>query len=250
VPSDFSAPVETRPAMTPAEFESAATAEPGWWLTGEGLIHTSIVMDVEGWNLYGHPGNASLTEAQRVLMMWADLVGQVANGGFAQFVENYARSLKLAHALIHRLEWPELNACFDRAFREQAGDPEDPKTRVPVGLEEEPEKWVASRDRFLRHLVRQRRNRPAWWPISARELAAVEARFGAEWELGLAYQLAVHKGEIESGGEQLFAFEPPPSVEADAFDDWFYLDSTREASQQYVGAFIRKHRDELCRVNA
>lgn len=241
---------ETRPALTLAEFESAAVAEPGWWLTGERLIHTSIVMGVEGWNLYGHPGNASLTEAQRVLMMWSDLVGQVANGGFTQFVENYASSLKLAYAMIHRLEWPELNARFDRAFREQAGDPEHPSAKLPVGLEEEPEKWAASRTRFLRHLARQRRNRPAWWPVSARDVAAAGARFGAEWELEQAYQLAVHKGEIASGGEQLFEFEPPPSVEAEAFDDWFYLDATREASQQFVGAFIRSHRDELCRISA
>lgn len=120
---------DTRPTMTRAAFEAAAAyVYRGHWLTGEEhFLHVPAVMQVEGWNVYGHPGQAQLTEPQRVLMMWSDLVGQTANGGFIQFVDNLEPSLQLAYASISKLEWPDLFDRFDKAFREQAGDPRDPK---------------------------------------------------------------------------------------------------------------------------
>jgi hypothetical protein len=128
---------DTRPEMTRAQFaEASAYAYGGHWLTGEeSFIHVPSVMQVEGWDIYGHSGNNSLTEPQRVLMMWSDLVGQTANGGFTQFVYNFRNSLALAYRLIAKLEWPELFERFDRAFREQAGDPSHPKLRQGPGVE-------------------------------------------------------------------------------------------------------------------
>lgn len=238
--------VETRPAMTLAEFEREARYVPdNWWLTGEGLIHVAPVMSIEGWNFYGHPGNDSLTEAQRVLMIWSDVVGQVQNGGFTQFCDNHAPSLAFAARSIAKLGWRELSERFERALREQAGDPIDPHRFRPVGLDEEPEKWARSRERLIRHLARQ--GKPWWKPTTMRDLAFVEARH-EEWQLQLKYQTAVIRGELASGGEQLFDFVPPPEEEANAFDDWFYLAETKQASIEYVSDYILRHRDELCRI--
>lgn len=173
---------ETRPEMTRAQFEEAAAyAYDNWWLTGEDyFLHVPSVTNVEGWNLYGHPGQSRLTEPQRVLMMWSDLVGQTSNGGFAQFVDNFRDSLPLAYRLIAKLEWPELFERFDRAFREQAGDPQRPK-------------------------------------------------------------LVADDWDWDSGAE-------PPDDAAEAFDDWLYAAETKAASREFVGEYIRRHRDELCRL--
>ena len=121
---------DTRPEMTRAQFAEAwAFAYDNHWLTGEeSFLHVPAVMQVEGWNIYGHSGNNLLTEPQRVLMMWSDLVGQTANGGFTQFAYNYASALALAYRLIAKLEWPELFERFDLAFREQVGDPQNPRS--------------------------------------------------------------------------------------------------------------------------
>jgi hypothetical protein len=168
--------------MTRAQFEEAvAFAYDNWWLTGENsFLHVPSLTKVDGWNFYGHPGNLQLTEPQRVLMMWSDLVGQTSNGGFTQFVDNFRDTLPLAYRLIAKLEWPELFERFDRAFREQAGDPQNPRVMAD----------------------------------------------GWDWD---------------SGAE-------PPDEAAEAFDDWLYLDETKAASRIFVGDYIRRHRDDLCRL--
>jgi hypothetical protein len=232
--------------MTAAQFEeSASYVYKKWWAIAEGLVAVPAVMDVEGWNLYGHPGNASLTEPQRVLMMWSDLVGQVSNGGFTQFIDNFRANLKLAYYLITKLGWDELNDRFDRAFREQAGDPANPKAAVPVGLDEEPEKWARSRERLLRHLARKQKK----WrqPVTRRDLAFVEA-LHPEWRLQLFYQEAVARGELKSGGELLFDFVPPPDDEAEAFTSWLYSKDTKAKSREIVVAFALANRDALARI--
>jgi hypothetical protein len=173
---------DTRREMTRAQFEQAAAyAYDNWWLTGEdAFVHVPSVMNVDGWDFFGHPGNDRLTEPQRVLMMWSDLVGQTSNGGFTQFASNFRKSLSLAYRLIAKLEWPELFERFDRAFREQAGDP-----RAPRLLSED---W--------------------------------------DWHSG----------------------SDPPAEAANAFDKWFYRDETKAASRVFVSDYIRRHRDELCRL--
>ncbi|KTF67347.1 DMP19 family protein [Sphingomonas sp. HT-1] len=236
---------DTRPILTDTAFEEAARyVDERWWMTGENLIHVPAVMNVEGWKYYGSPGNLLLTPAQRILMMWADIVGQVSNGGFTQYVENYADDLALGVAAVDALEWPELRERFARAMEEQAGDTRAPKWVGPVALTDDPEKWRASRKRLIRHLAR--RGKPWWKPTSKASLAFVEQLY-PEWRLELEYQRAVFSGKLRSGGERLFDFVPPPTHEADAFDSWFYADSTKAASITYVGAYLLKVRDQLYR---
>ncbi|WP_156357838.1 DMP19 family protein [Sphingomonas sp. Leaf62] len=238
---------DSRPVMTDDEFEqSASYADERWWMTGEGLIHVPAVMTIEGWNTYGHPGNLLLTPAQRTLMMWSDIVGQVSNGGFVQFCDNYAQDLALGVAAVDTLEWPELRKRFRRAMTEQAGDATEPERQQPVPFSDDPEKWRASRKRLIRHLARKHKR---WWqPTTARDIAIVEARHDAEWQIELKYQIAVASGELKSGGERFFDFIDPPTVEADAFDDWFYTDNTKATSTMYVHRFIMEYRDQLYRT--
>ena len=239
-------PMDTRPVLTPGEFEDRAThADSGWWLTGEHFIHTASVMNIDGWNLYGHPGNALLTEAQRVLMMWSDLVGQVANGGFEQFISNYADTLTLAHRLIAKLEWPELFEHFDPAFCEQAGDPAAPQLVDSRPWGWEADELAASRAHMLDSLAR---SKTRWRPWARRGEMALFDQL-SDTILQTLYNKGVSNGEIQPVEKQPVEYEPLPRVAADAFDTWFYLDSTREASQHYVGSYIRARRDQLCRID-
>jgi hypothetical protein len=237
---------DTRPVMTDAEFEQrAAYVDANWWMTGESLIHVSSVMNVDGWRVYGHPGHMSLTPAQRTLMMWSDIVGQVSNGGFIQLCDNFARDLDRAVAAIDALQWPELRERFRRAMAEQAGDADSPRRVQPVPLSEDPEKWAASRRRIIRHLAG--RGKAPGQPITPEDLAFVESQYD-EWRLELEYQIAALRGALPSGGERMFDFVPPPEEEADAFDAWFFTDETKADSARYVHDFILRHRDQLYRT--
>lgn len=238
---------DSRPIMTDAEFQQAAVyTHDRWWMTGEELIHVPAVMSIEGWSAYGHPGNLLLTSAQRTLMMWSDIVGQVSNGGFVQFCDNYAQDLALGVTAVDALEWPELRERFHRAMTEQAGDATEPRRLQPIPLTDDPEKWRASRKRLIRYLARKHKR---WWQrTTTHDLALVEARHDAEWQIELKYQMAVASGELQSGGERFFDFIDPPNVEAEAFDDWFYTDDTKAASAHYVRRFILKHSHQLYRV--
>lgn len=238
---------DTRPEMTHARFAAAAAyAHEGHWLTGEeSFLHVPAVMQVEGWNLYGHSGNDQLTEPQRVLMMWSDLVGQTANGGFIQFVDNYASALALAHRLIAKLEWPELFERFDCAFREQVGDPRNPQPRQEPWGPDDDAAWAANRERMIRRLaVANTRWRP--W-ARRREMASLE-RF-TDTILSTWYNQAVERGEIVPDEEAATEVEQAPEEAAEAFDDWFYRDETRAASRIFVGDYIKRHRDDLCRLS-
>ncbi|WP_445193246.1 DMP19 family protein [Sphingomonas sp. Tas61C01] len=237
--------IDTRPLMTEREFaEAAAYVHPRSWMTGESLVHVGSVMDVEGWNFFGHPGNQQLTPAQRTLMMWSDVIGQVCNGGFTQFCENFAANLSEAVNAVDALDWPDLRDRFRRAMTEQAGDADSPCLIRPVPREDEPDKWQASRARLIRHLARREKR---WWQwIGASDLAQVEASH-PDWLLEWRYREAVEAGEIPSGGERFLDFIDPPQVEADAFGDWFYEDETKAASCDFVHAFILKSRDQLYR---
>lgn len=239
-------PVDTRPTLTPEEFEQRATyVDSGWWLTGEGLIHTPSVMNVPGWNLYGQPGNAQLTEAQQVLMIWSDLVGQVANGGFEQFISNYAKALALAYRHIAKLEWPELLERFDAAFREQAGDPANPQPVDSGAWGWEADELGVHRTHMLDSLAR---SKTRWRPWARRGERVLYDQL-SDTVLQTLYNRAVSNGRIQPVAKHQVEYEQPPCVAADAFDTWFYLDSTRQESQHYVGSYIRAHRDQLCRID-
>ena len=237
--------IDTRPEMTRAEFDTAAAyTHKGHWLTGEEhFLHVPAVMQVEGWNRYGHIGHNLLTEPQRVLMMWSDLVGQTANGGFTQFVENYESALELAHPYIAKLGWSELLERFDLAFREQAGDPKRPQLR----REKWPEfdDWSAKRERTIVHLARKHTK---WRPWARRREEATFAQF-PDTILNTLYNRAVEAGEIIPDNEPEPMAEPILTEAAGAFDDWFYRDTTKAASCTFVGDYIRRQRDDLCRLS-
>lgn len=235
---------ETRPSMSRQTFEAAATfRHDGWWATGEEFIYQPEVAEVEDWNLYGRPGNNALTEAQRVLMMWGDLVGQTQNGGFSQFAYNYRHALALAWRLIPQLRWPDLTERFERAFREQAGDPESPRYIEPIAVDADPDKWRRSRRRFVRYLIK--REKPWWYWPSERHLNAA-LRVHNDFRLQMMYMDAVQRGELKSGGEAVFD-QPPRSEEAsEAFDRWFYRSETKAKSVEVVAAFAKDRQNELC----
>jgi hypothetical protein len=236
--------VETRPEMTRAQFEAAAAyCYDRWWLTGEDyFIHVPQVMNIDGWNLYGHPGNALLTEPQQVLMMWSDLVGQTSNGGFTQFIDNFGSNLKLAYHLITQLEWPELIDRFDRAFREQAGDPENPVRRQDAWPTFDPR--AVDRPLIIGHLARKATR---WRPWARRRAEASYAALPDMVLRGL-YDRAVDNGEIVPEEPPEFDWDSIVTVEADAFDSWFYRDETKAASKLYIGDYIVRHRAALCRL--
>ncbi len=238
---------DTRPEMTQAQFaEAASYAYPGHWLTGEDhFLHVPEVMQVDGWNSYGHEGNDRLTEPQRVLMMWSDLVGQTANGGFTQFVDNYASSLKLAHQAIAKLGWPELFERFDLAFREQVGDPRNPKPRHEPWGPDDDSAAAARRERMIGRLALQNSR---WRPWARRRERELLERY-SDVLLSRLYNDSVERGEIVPDDEPSYAFEEGPTEAADAFDDWFYRDETKAASRIFVGDHIRRHRDDLCRLS-
>lgn len=236
--------LDTRPQMTRAEFEEAAAQAPeNWWLTGEDrFIHVTSVTGVDGWNIYGHSGHNRLTGAQRVLMMWSDLVGQTANGGFEQFVDNFESALELAHPYIAKLDWPELFERFDRAFRERAGDPRNPQPR----REEWPERddWPAKRELIIRHIAEKETR---WKPWARRRAVASLNRL-TDTILNTFYNRAVERGEIVPPEEPAHAVAPVPTEASEAFDEWFCLDETKEASRTFIGGYIRRNRDDLCRL--
>ena len=238
---------DTRPEMTRAQFEAAAafTWNERHWLTGEEhFLHVPAVTEVEGWNVYGKEGNKRPTEPQRVLMMWSDLVGQTSNGGFEQFIYNMRKSLKLAYQLIAKLEWPELFERFDLAFREQAGEPRKPSLDRGPSDEEIHAAVEAYRKRMIRDLARIETK---WRPWARRRSMASYEPFTVTI-LSTWHNKAIERGDIAPEESRVIEAKPPPTEAAEAFDGWFYLDETRKASRTFIGDYIRRHRDDLCRL--
>jgi hypothetical protein len=90
------------------------------------------------------------------------------------------------------------------------------------------------------------RSKTRWRPWARRREEQVLALFSDTLLSGLYMNAQVagkipmpHPAEDE---------EDLPTAAAEAFDQWFYLDETKAASRVYVGAYIRDHRDELCRL--
>ncbi|HEY7811449.1 MAG TPA: hypothetical protein VIA98_13860 [Allosphingosinicella sp.] len=62
------------------------------------------------------------------------------------------------------------------------------------------------------------------------------------------YDQAVENGEIVPEQPPEFDWDSIVTVEADAFDSWFYRDETKAASKVHIGAYIVRNRDALCRL--
>jgi len=216
--------VETRPTLSESEFNSIASepASRDWWLTGGPLIHVAPVTNVVGWNTYRSLGNMSLSRPQRTLMLWSDIVGQVYNGGVAQFFENFDDVLEMAQSAINDLAWPELSERYSQAVAEY----------IHIeGAEVTVAEW-----RTYRANERQRMK------SAAREVIrkAGKEYVGDEETLLFHYLDFVQRGLIEE------SYWDYPLC--DAFKFWFWSAACKTASIQYVGNYIRMNRSELCRV--
>jgi hypothetical protein len=214
---------DTLPALSDEEFERRAThREPNWWAGGEQLIYVPEVMSLEGWRDYGGPDNMRLTQAQCDLMIWSDIVGQVANGGIAQFFDNYGQILEQVSETITRLGWPELLRNYQAAasqYIQVNGKPVTPKK----WREEAEKQWERNREE-ARRLQRKRGLEPATGIDLDRSVMRMQSM-----------------GLIKMPPARVF-----PAV--DAFDDWFFSDETRRNSERYISDFIRRRRDELVNI--
>ena len=235
--------------MTRAEFDQAADyVHTDWWLTGEDLIHHNSVTGIEGWNLYGHPGNAGLTNAQRTLMMWSDLVGQAANGGFEQFAYNLRGALGRVEELLAPLEWPDLRRHLGPALLEQ---------QALLKAQQFQEHWFTfepglgliarSRSQMIEKLARARSglNLLKRGPERARLNALGNDQLTDLYDEAVAQGLVRQEPARSSSMAEAEAEEATPA--SDAFDDWLYAPETKAASRQFVGAFIRGNADQLVR---
>lgn len=242
---------DPRPEMTRAQFDAAATyMHDGHWLTGEEhFVHVPSVMQIEGWRTYGSIGFNRLTEPQRVLMIWSDLVGQTANGGFEQFAHNLEHALPLAGDLVEQLEWPDLRAHFEPALAEQ---------RALLKARHFGEQWFAfdpslglvarSRSRMIEQLAK------ANTPLNPFKRSAEKARLEAltNDQLTNLHDQAVSTGKLKAeparSSSSMEEVEEPDAPSSKAFDDWLYRDETRADSRRFIGDYIRRHRDHLVRL--
>lgn len=242
---------DTRPEMTRAQFEAAAAyAYDGHWLTGEErFVHVPSVMQIEGWNIYGRSGNRQLTEAQRVLMMWSDLVGQTANGGFGQFADNLEYALPFTGPLMEQLEWPDLWAHLEPALAEQ---------RALLKALHFRENWFTfdrsfgliarSRTRMIEQLAKANTR------LNPFKRAAEKARLEAltNDQLTQLHDQAVAAGTLSPdpvrSSSSMEDAEEPNAPASEAFDNWLYRDATKATSRSVVGDYIRRNRDQLVRL--
>lgn len=212
--------------MTAAEFEAAASgsSEPEWWLTGEVLIHCPEVAAVEGWANYRSPGHATLTFAQRTLLMWADIVGQTANGGLDQFFENYAAIVERSKDCVTALEWPNLSHRFSEAFDQYICDKNG---RSTTGA-----KWRATRERETER-------------IRAEARSIFKKRRGHEF-VGSTNNLDGFAWICRMQGAIVVESWEYPAISA--FNKWFHSADAKNESRKFVGEFITKNRDQLARI--
>ncbi len=215
---------DTRPQFSEEEFERlAAHREPNWWGTGEGLIYREEVTSLPGWRTYGSPDHLKLTEAQRCLMMWGDIVGQVQNGGIAQFFGNYESALEFAGACVSQLGWPELKDRYDKAFTDY----------IHVNGED------ATLDQWRAHRA------------SEHERYRREAKAKVEQASGKPFDGDMEKLDrwvwmFAARGD--FAIQGWEHPCVDEFNAWFYSDATKDSSSRYILAFAQGRRDELARI--
>lgn len=242
--------MDTRPILNDALFEEKSVyVEEYSWQTGEAFIHVDAVTDVEGWSQYGSPGFNSLTTAQQTIMMWSDLVGQVSNGGFLQFCENFRSNLDRAVASVAELAWPNLKTHFDSAMIEQAGSLGEPNLLRPGPITADAENWEESKVHYATLIARA--NKPKWRPMFKSDVEKVRKAQSRmpEWLLAGEYITAVEDGRVPGNGEPYFNYNWPSQEAAEAFDSWFYSDECKQESRIYVKNFIIENKAKLCRVS-
>lgn len=260
---------DTRPPMTDDAFEQlAGYVDDNWWMTGEDLIHNPELMNVEGWGTYGSTGNLSLTDAQRTLMLWSDVVGQVSNGGFEQLCDNYPDILEMMREAIDGLGWSNLSEHFVPAMTEQL------EILNAAGQDvAEPEEWTVQREDLIQHIIRSddpetKDEEPSshashrfmldklaaeisthksrrFWHIFRKNESSKTAR---EW---------IQEFYSDEDLKHLFSltFEEVNSTDTTtnesratkAFDKWFFSEACKQESVSHIRAFILQNRGQLYR---
>jgi hypothetical protein len=268
------------PKMTVDQFEAEAEyIDEGWWMTGEGFIHVQSVMEIPNWNFYGSEGNRSLTPAQRTLMAWSDIVGQVSNGGFVQLFDNYSSALSEIVEAVEALHWDDLDRYFVAAMIEQGGSVSNPKVEKPEKTDDK--EWFQQRELLIEHLVRSRdsatrsaepktlasrdfglkllkksfdRQDQNWfqrlldvlrrrrWRKSWREWLH---EFYDDDALRHLHALSMLRGGFPGSVELKNKKAQKPTKSADEFDAWFFSERCKKDSCRVVRSFINEHSDEL-----
>jgi hypothetical protein len=219
--------METRPLLTADEFATAAASvDDDGFPRGRGLFISPATSD-DHWNTFGSPGHARLTEAQRVLMAWQ----QVLWGGvystclaFDLFENHWGRHSGEGVRLIAQLGWPELTRQMEIVFRRCVGDPASPDKA-----------WSDWRQRERREIA----------AMLAEVRAIVKARSGKDYSdedtLFQFAQLLWGKGEVQTAPLR-------DSSGAATFKHWLEDDRTKKESVVRLRTWLHANRGGLCRT--
>lgn len=155
-------------------------------------------------------------------MIWSDIVGQVANGGIAQFFDNFSSVLELAVESVTRIGWLELTRNYQAASNQYVN---------VNGKSVSPKKW--------------REERAKLWEKLREEARKWDRRHGLEPQTGADLDRSVMRRQAMGLIRSLPA-RAHPAVEA--FNDWFFSDAARVGSELHVAGYILRNRDRLVRV--
>jgi hypothetical protein len=214
---------DTRPTLTEEEFERyAAHRAPNWWMVGENLAFAPEVRAVEGYHRPGSPGNLMLMPAQRDLLVWIEIIREAATSCISDFFEERRAMLADAERVVQRLGWPE----FERNYMAAA--------HAYMGI---CGKWVSAEE--------WRQEERDHWERLREEAKHIQRKNGHKPDTGEDLDRAVMRMQVSG-------LIPMPKRRTHAnlnhFNEWFRREETKVASERYVGAFIRRHRDELARI--
>lgn len=219
--------METRPQLTRAEFSAAAASvDEDGFPRGRGLFVSPATSD-DHWNTFGSAAHARLTEAQRVLMAWQ----QVLYGGvyssclaFDLFENHWGRQSGEGLRLIALLGWPEFTRQLQIVFRRCVGDPAKPDQA---------------------HMVWRQREKLEVEAMLAEVRSIVKMRSGKDYSdedtLFQFAQLLWGKGEVQTAPLRDFSG-------ANAFKTWLEIEGTKKESAWRLRTWLHASQEDLCRI--
>jgi hypothetical protein len=218
--------METRPLLTHAEFSVAvASVDDDGFPRGRGLFISPATSD-DHWNTFGSTAHARLTEAQRVLMAWQQVLwGGVYSSclAFDLFENHWGQQSGEGLRLISLLGWPELIRQLQRVFRRCVGDPATPE-KAHADWRRREKREIAMMLAEVRSIVRVRSGKD----------------YADEDTLMQFAQLLWGRGEIQSAPVRDFSG-------AGAFKAWLELEKTKTESIWRLRTWLHDRQDELCR---
>jgi Domain of unknown function (DUF4375) len=237
---------DTRLRMSQSQFEVAlAHVEPNHWATGERVLYHPAMTAVQGWNIFGSVGFRKLTNAQRVLLYWGDLIGQVSNGGIAQLHSNMPDVVARLPTALEALGWDELSIRFEvaqAAYIAPSATIADWRNRR--ALEDEFQRkrllkaWrsgIETYDPLPIWLLRFWHNRLGGRFDRAKTLKAWRRHYRDKPEPDMLWVFAA---QVEMPTRPVSPWEA-------VFNSWFCSDQTKFQSYREITRFLRDHKDEL-----